>query len=144
MSDLLDVAARTLVMGGRLVYIIPSYTDFDPDSDLPHHECLKTVHICFQPLGSELGRRMVAMEKVKEYDPSKRESYLATVWKNGAESAEKCANIRDKILENAKKKPDYERKLAFRKHNRKEIKDAKREAKRAKLETSKGSNKADE
>ena len=60
MSDLLDVAARTLVMGGRLVYIIPSFSDFDEDSDLPRHECLKTVHICYQPLSAELGRRVVA------------------------------------------------------------------------------------
>lgn len=139
MSDLLDVAARTLVMGGRLVYIIPSYKDFDPDSDLPHHECLKSVHICFQPLGSELGRRMVAMEKVKDYDASKRESYLATIWKNGPASAERCANIRDKILENARKKPGYEQKLAVRKEKRKATKEAKRRAKRAAAKTSEDS-----
>ena len=131
MADLLDVAARTLVMGGRLVYVIPSFKDFNPEDDLPHHECLKIVHICFQPLGHELGRRLVAMEKVKDYDVSRRDIFMSMVWKNGAESAEKCANIRDKIMENAKKKPHYAEKLAHRKKKRKQNKEEKRKAKRS-------------
>jgi tRNA (guanine10-N2)-methyltransferase len=134
MSDLLDVAARTLVMGGRLVYIIPSFSDFVEETDLPCHECLERIHICYQPLSAELGRRMVVMKKVKPYDPSQRESYLASVWTNGTESAERCANIRDKILEAAKKKPHYEERLAVRKQKRKQTKDAKKIAKKAKLE----------
>ena len=73
---------------------------------------------------------MVTMKKVAEYDPSQRDSYLACIWKNGAASAEKCANIRDKLLENAKKKPGYEERHAYRKKKRKEHKEAKREAKR--------------
>ena len=130
MADLLDVAARTLVIKGRLVYIIPSFLDFDVETDLPRHDCLQLVHVCYQPLSMELGRRMVAMEKIREYDPSKRESYLASIWKNGPESAEKVANIRDKILENAKKKPGYDEKIAYRRQKRKENKEAKRQAKR--------------
>ena len=59
MADLLDMAARTLVMNGRLVYIIPSFKDFDVNTDLPQHECLELVHVCYQPLSLELGRRMV-------------------------------------------------------------------------------------
>jgi len=129
MADLLDVAARTLVMSGRLVYVIPSFSDFNPDDDLPRHECLRTVHICFQPLGTELGRRVVAMEKVKEYDESKRVEYLAATWKNGKESAEKCARIRDKILEAAKKKPGYDEKAAHRKQKRKQHREEKKRAK---------------
>ena len=131
MSDLLDVAARTLVLGGRLVYIIPSFAeDFDPENDLPHHKCLRMVHICFQPLSTaDLGRRVVAMEKIAEYDASKRDEYLSAIWKNGPESAEKCANIREKILEAAKKKPGYEEKAAFRKENRKKTKEARKRAK---------------
>jgi tRNA (guanine10-N2)-methyltransferase len=78
---------------------------------------------------------MVVMKKVKPYDSSQRESYLASIWKNGAESAEKCANIRDKILEAAKKKPFYEERLAVRKQKRQVTKEAKKIAKRAKLQT---------
>lgn len=138
MADLLDVAARNLVLGGRLVYIIPSYAQFDDECDLPRHECLRLVHICYQPLGAaELGRRMVTMEKICEYDVSKRDShYLISIWKNGPESAEKCANIREKILENAKLKPGYEKKLEIRKQKRRLNKEAKRTAKRAAVDNS--------
>lgn len=129
MSDLLDVAARTLVVGSRLVYIIPSTLDFEVEEDLPFHECLDLVHVCHQPLSRVYGRRVVTMQKAREYDPLKREEYLSKVWKNGAESAEKCANIRDKLLEAAKQRPDYEEKLAIRKQKRKENREAKKKAK---------------
>jgi tRNA (guanine10-N2)-methyltransferase len=135
MSDLLDVAARTLVMNGRLVYVIPSFKEFNPDTDLPRHDCLRLVHACYQPLSADLGRRIVAMEKVQDYDESLREKYVSSIWINGKESAEKCANLRDKILEAAKKKPGYEAKAAVRREKRKAHKKEKKEArKRAKTE----------
>jgi tRNA (guanine10-N2)-methyltransferase len=130
MADLLDVAARTLVMGGRLVYIVPSLSDFAPDDDLPRHDCLRLVHSCFQPLQGELGRRVVAMAKVAEYDAAQRDAYLARIWKNGPESAEKVATIREKLLDAAKKKPRYEEKLAVRRQKRKQNRQAKQVAKR--------------
>lgn len=136
MSDLLDMAARSLVMGGRLVYVIPSFADFSPDTDLPRHHCLELVHCCYQPLSIELGRRIVAMKKISDYDPSLRDHYYEKIWVNGTESAEKCANLRDKILENAKKKPGYEEKAAIRKQKRKVHKQAKKLAKRTKLQES--------
>jgi tRNA (guanine10-N2)-methyltransferase len=132
MSDLLDVAARTLCLGGRLVYVIPSFASFDEATDLPRHECLECVHSCYQPLSVELGRRIVVMKKVSDYDPSKRDKYLETMWVNGKESAEKCANLRDKILEHAKQKPGYEEKAAIRRGKRKATKEAKKKAKAAK------------
>ena len=134
MSDLLDVSAKTLVMKARLVYIIPSMTDFDVDTDLPRHECLRLVYVCYQPLQVKLGRRVVVMEKVKEYDVSQRDRYLSNVWVNGPESAEKCANIREKLIEAARLKPGYEEKAAYRKKKRLETKEAN---KKAKLETKK-------
>lgn len=133
MADLLDMAARTLVMNGRLVYVIPSFEDFDIETDLPRHPCLDLLHCCYQPFTMDLGRRMVTMKKVCEYDESRREEYKATVWKNGPESADKCANIREKIMEAARKKPGYEGKLAIRKEKRKVHKDAKKKAKMSKL-----------
>lgn len=129
MADLVEMAARTLVMGGRLVYIIPSMKDFDPDADLPRHPCLKIIHICYQPLSLDLGRRLVAMEKIENYNVSERDSYLQYVWKNGHDSAEKCANLRDKILEAAKRKPGYEEKAAARKQKRREHKEARKRSK---------------
>jgi tRNA (guanine10-N2)-methyltransferase len=133
MADLLDVAARTLVPGGRLVYIVPSFSDFDPEEDLPRHDCLRLVHSCYQPLQGELGRRVIAMEKVLEYDKDRRDEYLSRIWKNGPESAEKVAAIRDKLLEAAKKKPRYDEKLAMRREKRKKNRAAKKEAKKHSL-----------
>ncbi|KAL9183605.1 hypothetical protein ACHAXT_004461 [Thalassiosira profunda] len=130
MADLLNVAAMTLKMGGRLVYVIPSMRDFNEDEDLPRHECLLLVSVCYQPLQTELGRRTVTMEKIGEYDEKKRSFYLQNTWVNGIESAEKVANIRQKLLEAAKKRPGYEEKAAIRKQKRKATKDAKKKAKR--------------
>lgn len=110
--------------------MIPSMLDFDENEDLPRHECLRLVSVCFQPLQTELGRRTVTMEKIKEYDEEKRSLYLENTWLNGAKSAEKVANIRDRLLEAAKKKPDYEEKAAIRKTKRKATKEAKKKAKR--------------
>ena len=129
MADLLDVAAKTLVIGGRVVYIIPSMTDFDVESDIPQHECLKLLYICYQPLQIELGRRMVTLEKVKDYNDADRKRYIANAWVNGSEAAEKCARIRERLLEAAKLKPDYEEKAAMRKKRRQETKEAKKRAK---------------
>ena len=130
MADLLNVAAMTLKMGGRLVYVIPSMLDFDEDDDLPRHECLRLVSVCYQPLQTELGRRTVTMEKIKDYDKEKIYLYLKNTWVNGVESAEKVANIRERLLEAAKKKPGYEEKAAIRKQKRKATRDVKKKTKR--------------
>lgn len=130
MADLLNVAALTLKMGGRVVYVIPSMLDFNEDEDLPRHECLKLSSVCYQPLQTELGRRTITMVKIKEYDENKRSQYLENTWVNGAESANKVANLRERLLEAAKLKPDYAEKAAARKQKRKANKDAKKKAKR--------------
>jgi tRNA (guanine10-N2)-methyltransferase len=129
MADLMDVAARTLRMDGRLVYVIPSFSKFDPETDLPQHYCLKLVHWCYQPLSAELGRRIVAMKKVNEYDPSMRDDYMQGVWKVPG-AADKVANIREKINEAAKLKPNYEERLAHRKEKRKQHKENLKKMKR--------------
>lgn len=130
MSDLLNVAAMTLKMGGRLVYVIPSMSDFDERVDLPRHDCLRLDYVCYQPLQTEYGRRTVTMKKIKEYDENKRIQYLENIWVNGAESAEKVANIRERLIEAAKTKPGYEEKALRRKATRKATKDEKKRAKR--------------
>jgi tRNA (guanine10-N2)-methyltransferase len=129
MADLLDMAAQTLVMNGRLVYVIPSFSEFDIECDLPLHECLEFLHCCYQPFSVDLGRRMITMKKVREYDESRQEEYKQHIWKNGPESADKCANIREKIIEAARNKPGYEGKAAIRKEKRKLHKEAKKKAK---------------
>jgi tRNA (guanine10-N2)-methyltransferase len=130
MTDLLDVAAQTLVMRGRLVYVIPSFaTSFDIATDLPQHPCLELKYVCYQPFTVELGRRIVVMEKVSVYDFSKRNEYLSSAWKDGPEAADKCANIRSKILEAAKAKPSYDEKSVIRKEKRRLHREEKKQAK---------------
>ena len=128
MADLLDVAARSLRMDGRLVYVIPSFSEFDPLSDLPRHECLELIHWCYQPLSTELGRRIVVMRKALEYDPSKREEYLKTTWKLPG-AADKVSSIRERLLETAKLKPNYDERLSHRKQKRQQHKEEKKRLK---------------
>jgi tRNA (guanine10-N2)-methyltransferase len=138
MADLMDVAARVLLIGGRLVYVIPSFAStFDIEMDLPQHPCLELVHVCYQPFSAELGRRVVVMKKKLSYDPTKRDDFLLATWKNGTESADKCADIRTKIIELAKTKPRYEERAAIRKEKRRLHREEKKEAKknRTKCET---------
>ena len=62
MKDLLDMAARVLVLGGRLVYLLPC-TDTFTEKDLPVHPCLLTVGNSEQKLSPPLSRRVITMEK---------------------------------------------------------------------------------
>ncbi|KYR01168.1 tRNA guanosine-2'-O-methyltransferase 11 [Tieghemostelium lacteum] len=68
MKDLLLLAAKTLKVGGRLVYWLPcSATDFKI-SELPTHPCLRLLyHQCYQGLSLKWGRRLITMEKHLEY-----------------------------------------------------------------------------
>jgi hypothetical protein len=70
------------------------------------------------------------MEKIKEYDEKKRCHYLENAWVNGAESAEKVANIRERLIEAAKTKPGYQEKFERRKEKRKSTKEERKKAKR--------------
>jgi len=129
MTDLLDLAANKLVMHGKLVYIIPSMTDFDLQSDLPQHPCLTLLYCCYQPLQTNLGRSVVCMEKVLEYDESKREFYRANIWKNGVKSAEKIINLRERLTEEARKRPGWEEKAEHRRKKRKEMREERKKLK---------------
>jgi tRNA (guanine10-N2)-methyltransferase len=66
-QDLLDFAAKFLVLGGRLVYWLPVVQhEYDP-SLLPQHPCLRLVANSEQPLSGSISRRLVTMEKVEPY-----------------------------------------------------------------------------
>ena len=67
LSDLLDFSARSLHMGARLVYWLPTTCDYT-DSDLPQHPCFKIVSNSEQKLTLYFARRLITMEKMKEFE----------------------------------------------------------------------------
>lgn len=120
LTDLLDLAALALRMNGRLVYVIA-----DDDTHKPQHPCLLLKYSCFQPLNEVFGRRFVVLEKVKQPEPSDRESTHVLV----------NANLREKIKAVAKQKPHYAEKAAIRKEKRKHHRLVKKVAKKQKDDT---------
>lgn len=66
--DLLDLAARMLVMGGRLVYFYPVLREEDsPDPTFPDHPCFEQVATCEQILSYRYSRVLLTMVKVAPY-----------------------------------------------------------------------------
>ncbi len=64
MRDLLDMAARNLVVGGRLVYLLPSTSEYT-DAEVPVHPCLAVEANSEQKLGQYFSRRLITMRKVR-------------------------------------------------------------------------------
>jgi tRNA (guanine10-N2)-methyltransferase len=62
--DLLEAAARTLVLGGRLCYLYPCLPAEYAETVLPRHPCLRLICDPEERLGHMLSRRLVTMEKV--------------------------------------------------------------------------------
>ncbi|KAL9961722.1 hypothetical protein ACROYT_G030722 [Oculina patagonica] len=67
LTTLLDLAARYLVLHGRLVYWLPIYRPSYSEAFIPSHPCLKLVANSEQCLSRNVSRRLITMEKVKEH-----------------------------------------------------------------------------
>lgn len=65
--DLLDFSARSIVFGGRLVFWLPTTSDY-VDDDLPLHPCFKVIANSEQKLTMYFARRLITMEKIKEFE----------------------------------------------------------------------------
>ncbi|XP_009792390.1 uncharacterized protein LOC107763736 [Nicotiana tabacum] len=66
--DLLDLAAKMLVMGGRLVYFYPVLRDNESaDTTFPEHPCFKLVATSEQMLSYRYSRVLLTMVKIEPY-----------------------------------------------------------------------------
>ncbi|BBN04731.1 tRNA (guanine10-N2)-methyltransferase [Marchantia polymorpha subsp. ruderalis] len=67
LHDLLDMAARLLVIGGRLVFFYPAPRDECGDDFLPKHPCFTLIANSEQILSSRYSRCLLTMEKTSKY-----------------------------------------------------------------------------
>ncbi|GIL78953.1 hypothetical protein Vretimale_203 [Volvox reticuliferus] len=77
LRDLLDLSARLLVVGGRLVYFLPATPETYDEAEIPQHPALKLVANSEQILTSRYSRRLITMEKVRPYDAPAAAAYYA-------------------------------------------------------------------
>ncbi|KAG2424414.1 hypothetical protein HXX76_014468 [Chlamydomonas incerta] len=77
LRDLLDLSARLLVVGGRLVYFLPATPETYNEAEVPGHPALRLVANSEQMLTLRYSRRLVTMEKVCAYDPAAAAAYHA-------------------------------------------------------------------
>jgi tRNA (guanine10-N2)-methyltransferase len=64
LRDLLDLSARLLKRGGRLVYFLPAAPEVYRDDEVPRHPALALVANSEQVLSSRYSRRLITMQKV--------------------------------------------------------------------------------
>jgi hypothetical protein len=65
LRDLLDLSARLLRVGGRLVYFMPAAPEAYDDSEVPQHPALSLVANTEQVLNSRYSRRLITMRKAR-------------------------------------------------------------------------------
>ncbi|KAI9246752.1 S-adenosyl-L-methionine-dependent methyltransferase [Phascolomyces articulosus] len=69
LADLLNFAAEHLRVGGRLVYWLPTVVEQYSSADLPKHPSMTLISNSEQNFGL-WARRLITMEKTREWDPS--------------------------------------------------------------------------
>ncbi|CAO0802297.1 unnamed protein product [Mucor circinelloides] len=95
--DLLNFAAENLVLGGRLVYWLPTVVDEYSNADVPQHPCMTLISNSEQNFG-QWSRRLITMEKVKDWNKEE----TASVEQSVVSEAEK-AEIMEKGTEDPKR-----------------------------------------
>lgn len=75
LHDLIDLAAKMLVMGGRLVFFYPVLReDGSTDAQFPEHPCFTLVSSCEQILSFRYSRYLLTMVKTGSYTEEIAES----------------------------------------------------------------------
>jgi hypothetical protein len=75
LADLLHLAARTLAVGGRLVFLLPTDEGFCA-AHLPPHPCLEVVALAGQRMKRYYARSCITMQKTEGYTEAARVGYL--------------------------------------------------------------------
>lgn len=104
LSDLLDFAAEHLLLGGRLVYWLPTVVDEYSNNDVPQHPCMTLISNSEQNFGL-WSRRLITMEKVKNWTKEEH----ALVERSVVSDAEKA-----EIMENGTEDPKRPGHFLFR------------------------------
>lgn len=65
LHGILDFAVNVLVEGGRLVYWLPTTSDYK-ESDVPRNVGLELISNCEQPLTQRMSRRLITMRRVSD------------------------------------------------------------------------------
>ncbi|KAJ2608780.1 hypothetical protein H4S08_004322 [Coemansia sp. RSA 1365] len=99
-SDLLEFAAEKLVVGGRLVYWLPTVANEYEPEDVPAHPALRLVANSEQPFGG-WSRRLITMQKVALIDADQRMSEQETLARDPAHK-----NFRDRYFSKFKRDPE--------------------------------------
>ncbi|VIO88166.1 Uncharacterized protein BM_BM7030 [Brugia malayi] len=63
--DLIDLASRLLVVGGRLLFWFPVFDDEYSEAILPKHDAMKLIYNCEQSLSRRYSRRLLVYEKLR-------------------------------------------------------------------------------
>lgn len=93
MRDLLEFSARTLRVGGRLVYLLPTTYEYT-DADLPRHPRLRVIANSEQKLTTKYARRLITMIKTATENEAEG---VTNDHLNVADGSASFANLREKI-----------------------------------------------
>lgn len=63
LRDLLDMSAKLLRPGGRLVYFMPAAPEVYREEEIPRHPALRRIANSEQVLSTKFSRRLITMEK---------------------------------------------------------------------------------
>lgn len=83
-TDLCDLAAKTLVIGGKVSFWFPVILESYSVDCLPVHPALRLVANCEQRLSRKTSRRLLVYQKIHESKADERAWYPANQYENGS------------------------------------------------------------
>ncbi|KAK6038285.1 hypothetical protein COOONC_24210 [Cooperia oncophora] len=81
-TDLCDLAAKTLLIGGKLSFWFPVILESYSEECLPVHPALRLVANCEQRLSRKTSRRLLVYQKFREPESGEQSWYPANQYEN--------------------------------------------------------------